>query len=216
MALGPAAFCRHAVRQRLSALPRTADDRQDDPPEAGRHPAGLEHLHAVFPDDPPSGLRLHSQSQHPAGDTPSAHGPRGPAGRAGGGATRDRGVRRHRLVPRSQRRSSPAGAGRADAPGRRPVLRGFDECAPLAEMVRQHGPPGRQGSLLPLRRQQPRQPPVAAVLSVPVRAVVYLAEPGLYLVRWLCRAACPGRGLHRHGLEVAANAANRRGAGGPS
>src|ERR1700722_5697675 len=84
VALGPAAFCRHAVRQRFFALPRAADDRQDDFAQAGRDAAGLEHLHAVLPNHPPGRLCLYAQPQYAAADAATAHRALDPAVRAAG------------------------------------------------------------------------------------------------------------------------------------
>src|SRR5215208_5982533 len=58
--LGPHRFRDHAVRQRVSAVPGPANDRQDDLAQAGWNAAGLEHLHVVLPDRTLGRLLLHA------------------------------------------------------------------------------------------------------------------------------------------------------------
>src|SRR5262249_12339926 len=167
---------------RVLAIPRPTDDRQIDFAEAGRHAAGLEHLHGVFPIGTPVGVCLYPLGEHEAQaetaiDSALCH--TGDTDRLDLVASVLRDGTRVVTAVRKQP-DSPNAAAAGDG-GRCAVLRCIHQRPALAALVRIQRRSRGEGPVLPVRGEQPGELAVPALLSRGDRAVDGVADSIGYL-----------------------------------
>ena len=160
-----------AFPKRRPAFWRRADVLEDGAAAAGWDGGRLDHLHALLPGGPASGVRLRTRrdaSRVSAGPGSAPAGARELRARA-----RSRG-RTGRVGATARGRSNPVASRPPHRLARRSVFRAVDNGAPAAALVRRRL--GRARSLSALRGEQSRQPDRPALVSLRHRALAALGE----------------------------------------